>query len=133
MTDDDGRPSWSQRVARLREQLNITQGQLAQLLRVSLPTVCNWENGRRAGAGRSRGDLSFHEELIELVERAGRHVGWERLRAAMAAAKGHIDLARRVHVLAHVKRDDDVPGGVDEETTQPDLDIEAISRTNNDS
>ncbi len=44
-------PSWRQSVSALRSRLGMTQTELADLLRISVATIRNWEQGRTPPEG----------------------------------------------------------------------------------
>lgn len=54
-------------VKKIREGMNLSQSQFAELLGISLGTIRNWEQGRRSPAGAARVLLSVAENDPEYL------------------------------------------------------------------
>lgn len=57
-------------IKRIRESLSKTQAEFARMIGVSISTLRNWEQGRRAPDGPARALLRVAEQAPETVERA---------------------------------------------------------------
>ena len=65
-------------VKKIRERYNLSQGQFASLLGISVKTLQNWEQGRRIPRGPARVLLQVaakHPEAVWDVVRPGRSAG----------------------------------------------------------